>query len=141
MAQPGDEMAAAGPSHPRVSDAHRDQVIGQLKTAFMEGRLTMDEFDERIGQAFASQTHAELAALTADLPGGLTSVQPVRKPARAPGPVSINKAVNGTACVIFVANIGMAAALLSGTWVAVLLVGLFTVIGAVLAGWALIAAR
>ena len=133
--------AAAGHGHLEVSHAQRDHVIDQLKAAFVQGRLTMDEFDERVGQAFASQTYAELAALTADLPAGLTAAKPLRKPARAQSRVSINKAVNGTAGVIIVANMGMAAALLTGTGVAVLLVAVFTIIGAALAGWALIAAR
>ena len=133
--------AAAGHGHLRASDAHRDYVIGQLKAAFVQGRLTMDEFDERVGQAFASRTCAELAALTADLPAGLTAAPPRRKPARAPGRVSINKAVNGAACVIFAANLGLAAALLTGTGAAVVLVAVFTVIGAAVAGWALIVAR
>jgi hypothetical protein len=42
--------------------------------------VAKDEFDQRVGQAFAARTQAELAALTADLP-----VQPVA--ARSPGPV------------------------------------------------------
>lgn len=143
VAGPGDQRAAAaaGHGHLRASDAHRDHVIGQLQAAFVQGRLTMDEFDERVGQAFAAGTSAELAALTADLPAGLTAAQPRRKPARAPGRVSINKAVNGTAGVILAANLGMAAALLTGSGAALVLVAVFTVIGAALAGWALIAAR
>ena len=140
MAEPGDQtaVAAAGHGHLPASHAQRDHVIGQLQAAFVQGRLTMDEFDERVGQAFASRTYTELAALTADLPAGLTAAQHGRKPARAR---SINKAVNGTAGVILAANLGMAAALLTGTGAAVVLVAVFTMIGAVLAGWALIAAR
>ncbi len=136
-------MAAAAAGHGRLqaSDAHRDHVIDQLKAAFVQGRLTIDEFDERVGQAFASRTYAELAALIADIPAGLTAAQPLRKPARAHSGVSINKAVNGTACVILAANIGMAAALLTGSGAALVLVAVFTIIGATLAGWALIAAR
>ena len=143
MAEPGDQLAAAAAGHGdlRGFHAHRDRVIGQLQAAFVQGRLTMDEFDERVGHALAARTYAELAALTADIPAGLTAAQPRRKPARAPGRVSVSTAVNGTACVIFAANLGMAAALLTGTGAAVLLVAVFTIIGAVLAGWALIAAR
>jgi hypothetical protein len=43
-------------------------VISALKTAFVQGRLVKDEFDSRVGQALASRTHAELAAITADIP-------------------------------------------------------------------------
>ena len=38
--------------------------------------LAKDEFDLRVGQAFTSRTYAELAALTADFPAGLTAAQP-----------------------------------------------------------------
>ena len=46
--------------------------------------LAKDEFDLRVGQAFASRTYADLAALTTDLPAGLAVTQP-RKPARVQG--------------------------------------------------------
>ena len=45
-------------------------MIGVLKAAFAQGRLTKDEFDARVGHAFTSQSCADLAALTADLPPG-----------------------------------------------------------------------
>jgi DUF1707 SHOCT-like domain len=45
-----------------------------LKAAFIQGRLTKDEFDSRVGRAFGSRTYAELAALTADIPAGLTGL-------------------------------------------------------------------
>jgi len=86
MAGPGDEIAAgrAGPGHLRASHADREQVIGTLKAAFVQGMLAKDEFDLRVGQALASRTSADLAALTADLPAGLTSAKPPG-PARAQG--------------------------------------------------------
>jgi hypothetical protein len=71
MAGPGDEVAAAeggGRGELRASHADREQVIGTLKAAFVQGMLAKDEFDQRVGQAFASRTRAELAAITADLP-------------------------------------------------------------------------
>jgi hypothetical protein len=43
-------------------------VIAVLKTAFVQDRLTKDEFDHRVGQVLASRTYVELATLTADLP-------------------------------------------------------------------------
>jgi hypothetical protein len=87
MAGPGDGKAAgaAGRGHLRASHADREQVIGTLKAAFVEGRLTTDELHARVDQTFASRTYAELAAVTADLPAGLARPQPVRKPARAQG--------------------------------------------------------
>jgi hypothetical protein len=52
----------------RVSDADRDQALGELSAAFRVGRLTADEFDQRAGQTLRSRTGKELTALLADLP-------------------------------------------------------------------------
>src|SRR5499433_3554404 len=87
MAEPPDQRpAAAARGDLRVSHADREQVIGVLKAAFVQGRLAKDEFDLRVGQAFASQTYAELAAVTADLPGGLAGAQPPQPPGAAGEP-------------------------------------------------------
>ena len=73
--RPGDEKAAGGSvrGHLRASDADREQVIAALRAAFIQGRLTRDEFDLRLGRALGARTYAELAALTADIPVGPTS--------------------------------------------------------------------
>jgi hypothetical protein len=86
MAGPGDEIAAGagGRGHLRASHADREQVIGTLKTAFVQGMLAKDEFDLRVGQTLAARTYADLAALTADLPAGLAAAKPPQ-PARAQG--------------------------------------------------------
>jgi DUF1707 SHOCT-like domain len=44
----------------------REQVIAALTAAYIQGRLTKEEFDVRVGQALAM--YAELDALTADIP-------------------------------------------------------------------------
>jgi uncharacterized protein DUF1707 len=81
IAGPGDNTGAAwGSGGLRASDAEREQVIGILKAAFVQGRLSRTELDVRAGQAFAARTWADLAALTADLSAGLTPAQPVREP-------------------------------------------------------------
>ena len=54
-------------SEMRASDADRDRVMEILRVAAVEGRLTPDELDERLGAALSSRTLGELAALTADL--------------------------------------------------------------------------
>ena len=85
MAGRGDEKAAAvaaGRGQMRASHADREQMIDVLKAAFVQGRLTKDEFDVRIGQTFAARTYAELATVTADIPAGLAGAQPPRKPPR-----------------------------------------------------------
>jgi Domain of unknown function (DUF1707) len=82
----GDDLAAtaAGRGHLRASLADREQVIGTLKAAFVQGMLAKDEFDLRVSQAFTSRTYAELAAVTVDLPAEPTAAQQP-KPARAQG--------------------------------------------------------
>jgi hypothetical protein len=86
MAGPDDEVAAGtgGHSSLRASHADREQVIGTLKAAFVQGRLDKDEFDLRVVQTLAARTYAELAALGADLPARLAAAQPAQ-PARTPG--------------------------------------------------------
>ena len=76
---------AAGRGRIRASHADRERVVDVLKSAFVQGRLTKDEFDTRIGQTFASRTYAQLAAVTADIPAGPVTAQPPRKPIRPPG--------------------------------------------------------
>jgi hypothetical protein len=86
MSGPGDQTSASeSRSHRdlRASHADRERVIGTLKAAFVQGMLAKDEFDLRVGQAFASRTYAELAA-TADLPAMPTAAKP-SKPAPAQG--------------------------------------------------------
>jgi hypothetical protein len=60
----------------RASDADRDLAAERLRAAAGEGRLSSDELEERLERALSARTEAELAPLTADLPG------PVRRPAR-----------------------------------------------------------
>jgi Domain of unknown function (DUF1707) len=114
-AKPGDDRAAAaaGRGRLRASHADREHVLDMLKAAFVQGRLTKDEFDMRVGQTFASRTYAELAALTADIPAGLIGVEPPRKPARAEAPHPQNRVVNSCACAALAAQ-ALAAALLTG---------------------------
>jgi hypothetical protein len=66
-----------------ASHADREQVIGTLKAAFVQGRVAKDELEVRAGQALAARTYAELAALTADLPAGLADAVPPRPAVRA----------------------------------------------------------
>ena len=79
-ASPEDEIPEAG-SGRRASHADREHVVGLLKAAFVQGRLTKDELDARLDRALVSRTYAELAALTADIPADVTRGQPVHKPA------------------------------------------------------------
>jgi hypothetical protein len=111
MAQRGDEMAArAGDGgRLRASHADREQVIGTLKAAFVHGVLGKDEFDLRVGQTFASRTYADLAAVTADIPAGLSLAQPP-EPTRVQQPLLRPGRVIRAASVVY-----------AGVWVALIL--------------------
>lgn len=52
----------------RASDADRERVARVLHDAMGEGRLTIDELDERLQSVYAAKTLGELVPLTADLP-------------------------------------------------------------------------
>ena len=53
-----------------AGNADRERAVGVLRAAFTEGRLTQDELDDRVAQAYAARTYGDLWALTADLPAG-----------------------------------------------------------------------
>ena len=135
--EPGAQAAAAGL---RASRADRERVIDLLKAAFVQGRLDRDEFDVRIGRAVASRTYGELAAVTADIPVELIGALPRRPPVRARRRIPFNTAVTGGACMAVLVNVGMMAALLSRSPVAVVLFVVFTIVGTILAIGAMIVA-
>ena len=142
MAEPGDEVAAGagGHSHLRASQADREQVIDLLKAAFEQGRLARDEFDLRVGQALASQTYADLAALTADItPARLTRARPLEPPRESAN--KKKKALAALSCATL-AYPGLMAALPpipDGSPFAVpVMVVMFVLFGAVATGWLLL---
>lgn len=57
----------------RASDADRERVARVLHTAMGEGRITIEELDERLGQVYAAKTMDDLAPITADLPDPITT--------------------------------------------------------------------
>jgi Domain of unknown function (DUF1707) len=52
----------------RAADTDRHQIAEQLKASLDEGRLSLAEYDERVRDAYAARTYAELLMLVADLP-------------------------------------------------------------------------
>ncbi|HEV2256652.1 MAG TPA: DUF1707 domain-containing protein [Streptosporangiaceae bacterium] len=136
--EPGAQAAAAGLP---ASRADRERVIDLLKAAFVQGRLDRDEFDARIGQALAWRTYGELAAITADIPAELIGALPRRPPVRARRRIPVNTAVTGGACMAGLVNVGMMAAFLSRSPVAMVLFVVFTIIGTIMAIGAMIVAR
>jgi hypothetical protein len=61
-----------GPEPLLASDAERDRSVELLRTAVGEGRLTLEEFTERVERAQSARTDVELAALSRDLPAART---------------------------------------------------------------------
>ena len=72
----------------RASDADRQEVVERLRSALDDGRLKMDEYLERMGDAYEAVTYGDLVPLYRDLP----EAKPVAKreaaapPAPAPAP-------------------------------------------------------
>ena len=93
----------AGRGYLRASHADREQAIEMLKAAYVQGMLAKDEFDLRVGQAFASRTYADLAALTTDLPAGLAAAAPARSPAPARRRPMARAAAGSGGCLVIAA--------------------------------------
>ena len=55
----------------RASDAERELSVERLQRAMSQGRLSVDEYADRVAAAYAATTRGELADLTRDLPGSL----------------------------------------------------------------------
>lgn len=83
----------------RASDEDRERLVAVLREQMVVGRLTSEEFDERVGAAYAAKTWADLRALVKDLPvtvvfadervpppPPLAARPPVRVPVRTRGP-------------------------------------------------------
>lgn len=71
-----DDNAAGRVGNALASDKDRDRTIDLLKVAFVEGRLTKEEHELRVGRAFGSRTYADLAVLSADLPSSRLAALP-----------------------------------------------------------------
>jgi uncharacterized protein DUF1707 len=101
MTEPGGELAAVAGGD-ELLPVYRQQVTSTLKASLVQGRLTEDEFDERMGQAAASQSRPELSALIADLPVGRMDA-----PARPPTSKDVRVGVG-----VIIAAVGVIAAVL-----------------------------
>jgi hypothetical protein len=62
----------------RAASADRERAVDVLKAGFTEGRLSQEEYNDRMGRAYAARTYGELMTLTSDLPAGaLPTVYPM----------------------------------------------------------------
>jgi hypothetical protein len=77
----------------RISDEERHQVAEILRTAAGEGRIDIEELDQRLEATYAARTYADLVPITSDLPvHGERSWQPPTRPSPVvSGPASTNE--------------------------------------------------
>jgi hypothetical protein len=52
----------------RIGDRERDAVAAELQEHYARGRLTLEEFNQRLDAVFAAKTQGDLSRITADLP-------------------------------------------------------------------------
>jgi hypothetical protein len=87
-----------------ASDAAREGAVEILKSAYAEGRLLLEEYEDRVGRAFQARTYGELDALTGDIPQPLP---PAFRP--APRPRTNSKAVAALICGVGSIFVGLSA--------------------------------
>ena|SRR5262245_5543619 len=97
----------------RVSQAERDEVVALLAGHFADGRLTVEEYEERVEAALAARTGRDLEPLLEDLPAA--ERPPVRARARRrPEPRRVQAPVIPTRLLAVAAVIVLAIA--TGPW-------------------------
>jgi hypothetical protein len=83
----------------RAADVDRDHVADVLKKAYVEGRLTKDEYDARLDTALSARTFADLDQIVTDLPAPMTTVAtPPMTTVASPAPATNGLAVASLAC-------------------------------------------
>jgi len=76
------------PTRLRISDEDRHKVAEVLREAAGEGRIDLDELDQRLEATYAARTYADLVPITVDLPvQPVTHLPAVSPPSVVPGPV------------------------------------------------------
>lgn len=89
----------AGEQRPalRISDAERERAVRTLGEHHAVGRLTYDEFVERMDRAYEARTHEELDVLTADLPEAAAAQAQPRKRRWLVSVMGVNERAEGVA--------------------------------------------
>lgn len=77
-------MDRPDPTRLRISDHDRHQVAEVLRQAAGEGRIDLDELDERLEATYNAKTYGELVPITADLPVRTTGSLPAPPPSVPP---------------------------------------------------------
>src|SRR4051795_10961011 len=84
----GQQGGADDPRQLRISDAERHQVAEILRQAAGEGRLDLEELEQRLEQTYAARTYADLVPITLDLPAH-PHPRPLGRPPAAPPPPAL----------------------------------------------------
>ena len=109
----------------RAADADRERVADVLREAVAQGRISFDELDERLDQAYAAKTYADLEAITRDLPASGTVAPPAATAAGYP----VDR-IGGTPGATFSVAI-MSSERRRGTWVVPPTYTAFTLMGSI----------
>lgn len=95
----GNQPAGGERGKMRAADTDRDRVAGMLNSAYIEGRLSKDEYDARLQSALSARTYADLDQVVADLPPAPgTVVAPVARTTVTPVAKTNGLAIASLAC-------------------------------------------
>jgi hypothetical protein len=94
------EATWSGPNRLRTSDKEREQVSEVLRAAMTEGRLTLEEGEERLAAVYAAKYRDELGPLTADLPGNGQAALADTPQARDATRRAVRRHIGGVAAVV-----------------------------------------
>jgi Domain of unknown function (DUF1707)/Domain of unknown function (DUF4190) len=86
----------------RAGSADRERTIDVLRAGFAEGRLTQDEYNDRMNRTYEARTYGELHAVVADLPVG--PVPAVVPPMWQPAPVTRTNSLATASMVLGIAE-------------------------------------
>lgn len=98
----------------RASHAERERAVDVLKAGFAEGRLSQNEYEQRITRAYQAQTYGEIQVLVADLPQGPIgqaqfAPRPMVPPTFLPAPRTNGSATGALVCGILGTMVGVTA--------------------------------
>lgn len=118
-----------------ASDAEREHVVDQLRRHAADGRLTMDEFEQRVAEALGARTRGDLGPVLRDLPP-LTPERPPAAPRSLRDRLSDVPVPSGRTLVTLLAVTFAVVMVLQGAWWIVFpLMGVFGGCGRGRRGW------
>jgi hypothetical protein len=83
----------------RIGDTEREAVAAELREHYAHGRLTLEEFNQRLDAVFGAKTQADLTRITRDLPHVRSGGAPLPSARTRPGPLQTSAPVASGAVV------------------------------------------